>query len=337
MKFSIGDRILLKQTDEEGFVTGYINEQMLEVEVNGTKFPVYLADIDHPYLKWFTEKKQQKKKTPVVPEQLPVEKTAFPKERLAKGISLSFMPEYKTTEMEEVVEWLKIYLVNELPRDTHFHYEVKVNEASIFMHEGSLAAFSHIYLHKIPFELVHEKPTYNWTISDADSHLGLNEEKGSLKIKPVKLFEQLHNLQTKNEAMFNYLLVQDFKKLEPKKKQEPLPAPPPAPAKREKPKYSLQDIPRYEIDLHVENLVTDLKGLTNADMLHIQLEYLDRYLRLAINAKMDKVIIIHGLGRGVLKDAVHRILKETPEVGNYVNEWHANYGYGATQVYFKYW
>ncbi len=337
MKFSIGDRILLKQTDEEGFVTAYINDLMIEVEVNGTVFPVYLADIDHPYLKWFTDKKKVKKKPAPVPEQLPVEKATFPKERLAKGISLSFMPEYKTTEMEDMVESLKIHLVNELPRDIHFHYEVKVNEQSIFLHEGSMQAFSHMYLHKIPFELVHEKPSYNWTISDADSHLGLNEEKGSLKIKPVKIFEQLHSLQTKNEAMFSYMLVQDFKKLEPKKKQEPLPTPPAAQAKREKPKYGLQDIPRYEIDLHIENIVPDMKGLSNADILHIQLEYLERYLRLAVNAKMDKVIVIHGLGRGVLKDAVHRILKETPEVGNFVNEWHGSYGYGATQVYFKYW
>ena len=61
MKFSIGDNIVLKRTGEEGFVTAYIDKQMIEVEVGGTLFPVYIDDIDHPYLKWFTEKTKTSK------------------------------------------------------------------------------------------------------------------------------------------------------------------------------------------------------------------------------------------------------------------------------------
>ena len=61
MKFSIGDKIVLKRTDEEGIVVGFIGKDMLEVEVNGTHFPVYMDEVDHPYLKWFTEKSKQKK------------------------------------------------------------------------------------------------------------------------------------------------------------------------------------------------------------------------------------------------------------------------------------
>ena len=101
MKFSIGDNIVLKRSGEEGHVTAFINDQMLEVEVGGTTFPVYIDDVDHPYLKWFTEKKKVKKSSP--PEQLPVESEQFKKPRLAGGTYLLFVPVVKIQEMEDVV------------------------------------------------------------------------------------------------------------------------------------------------------------------------------------------------------------------------------------------
>ncbi|HEY1032549.1 MAG TPA: hypothetical protein VGD89_12305, partial [Flavipsychrobacter sp.] len=84
MKFSIGDKIILKRTGEEGAVISYINKEMVEVVVNGTHFPVYLDEIDHPYLKWFTEKKTKAVRS--APEQLPVEKEKLRKPKLAKGV-----------------------------------------------------------------------------------------------------------------------------------------------------------------------------------------------------------------------------------------------------------
>ena len=60
MKFTIGDRIVLNRTGEEGHITAYINDQMVEVDVGGTVFPVHLEDVDHPYLKWFTDKTPKK-------------------------------------------------------------------------------------------------------------------------------------------------------------------------------------------------------------------------------------------------------------------------------------
>lgn len=61
MKFSIGDDIVLKRTGEEGRVVAIISKTMVEVEVNGTAFPVYTEDVEHPYLKWFTQKSPTKK------------------------------------------------------------------------------------------------------------------------------------------------------------------------------------------------------------------------------------------------------------------------------------
>ena len=56
MKFAIGDKVLLKNSGEEGNVFAIINKEMVEVDVNGISFPAYIDDLEHPYLKWFTEK-----------------------------------------------------------------------------------------------------------------------------------------------------------------------------------------------------------------------------------------------------------------------------------------
>lgn len=334
MKFSIGDKVVLKRTGEEGIVVSYINDKMVEVEINNTTFPVYLDEVDHPYLKWFTEKKKPKKiKTDI--EQIPVERVQQRKQRLAKGIYLSFIPVFKQNEMEDIVDHLKVHLLNELPDDIQFSYDVKLLHQSEFKHEGKLHAFGNLYLHNVPFEDINDQPRFHWQVSHI-SNKDLQMEEGILRIKPVKLFSQINEMLQKNEPSFSYLLIDDFKaKAKPENNVQQ------KKVVLEKPPIShfsklLTDLPKYELDLHIEKLVNNIQGLSNADMLTIQIETLQKYLGLAIAHKQERMVVIHGLGKGVLKDEVHKILKQTPEVKRFVNEWQAQYGFGATVVQFKY-
>ena len=48
------------------------------------------------------------------------------------------------------------------------------------------------------------------------------------------------------------------------------------------------------------------------------------------------MVVIHGLGKGKLREEVHAILKQMPEIGRFKNEWSGKYGFGATEIYFKY-
>jgi hypothetical protein len=334
VKFSIGDKVILKRTGEEGVVVSYINDKMVEVEINHTTFPVYLDEVDHPYLKWFTEKKKPKKIKGDI-EQIPVEKIKARTQRLAKGIYLSFIPVFKPNETEDIVDFLKVHLLNELPEDIQFSYDVKLLHQSEFKHEGKLHAFGNLYLHNVPFEDMNDQPRFHWQLSHT-SNKELQPEEGILRIKPVKLFGQINEMLQKNEPSFSYLLIDDFRqkmKQEsslPQTKKVVLEKPPGSPFAK-----LLTDIPKYELDLHIEKLVGNIQGLSNADMLAIQLETLQKYLGLAIAHKQERMVVIHGLGKGVLKDEVHKILKQTPEVKRYVNEWQAQYGFGATVVQFK--
>lgn len=331
MKFSIGDKVIFKHTDGEGVVTGYINKEMVEVDMDGITFPVHIDEIDHPYLKWFTEKKKQPVKK-VIPEQLPVEKEKLRKQRLPKGIYLSYMPEYKIEEMEDVVDYLKIYLLNETGKKVQYRYEVVMKNQALFTHEGKLHAFGHVYLHNIPYDSMNDLPRFNWWLDDLDD-ADMSPENGQLRIKPQKLFQHIDEILAKNEPSFNYQLVEDFK---PYVREQPV-----APKKiKPEPATKLQTAPvpgpTEVIDLHIENLVESTRGMSNAEILMTQLAELETQLRIAINSRQQRLIVIHGLGKGKLRDEVHRVLSETPEVKNYTNEWMARYGFGATEVWFRY-
>ncbi|NDC40043.1 MAG: hypothetical protein EBZ77_00565 [Chitinophagia bacterium] len=333
MKFTVGDRVLLKRTGEEGFVTALIDKLMVEVEVNGTSFPVYLDEVDHPYLKWFTEKRPEKKK-PVVPEPVP-EKIIERKPRMARGVYLSFTPVFKTEFMEEVADHLKVHLLNELPVEVKFSYEVKLAGQAGFSHEGQLHAFGNIYLHNVPFIEMGQQPRFVWKLLDM-THKNMLTADGVLRIKPSKLFEHINDALVNGQPSFSYQLLDDFVE----KPRNELPQKLDTDLPTGKPKYLITpktlEPARHELDLHFEQLFPGLNGLTNDEMLHKQMAMLEKYVHLAIAHRLHRMIVIHGLGKGKLRDEVHLYLKKVNEVSRFKNEWSGKYGFGATEVIFKY-
>ncbi len=329
MKFSPGDKVVLKRTGEEGRVVAVINKQMAEVDVNGTIFPVYMEEMDHPYLKWFTQKAPTQRKA-FIPEQLPVEKLPPNAKRMATGAYLSFIPEFRTEDMEDVVSHIKVFLINELPVNVKFTYDARIVDRSLFRHEGMLHSFGNLYLHSIPYGDMNDQPRLNWSLKGPDN----KEAGGVLRIKPAKLFEHITAIMAGKESSFSYLLANELKEPE---KEEPFVPPPIKIQPLPTPAQNLQtEPPKQLVDLHIEQLRSNWRGLSNAEIIKIQLDTLERYLHLAIVHHQERMIVIHGLGKGKLRDEVHAILKATPEVARYKNEWSGKYGFGATEVTFKY-
>ena len=335
MKFSIGDKIILKRTEEEGVVIAYINNQMLEIEVNGTSFPVYIDEVDHPYLKWFTEKKPAKKTTPL--EQLPTEPTRLKKPKVAKGVSLLFIPEFKKDEIEDIVDTVKIYLANELPHAVQYSYDLQSGNKSEFKLTGQLHSFGNIYLHSIPYELMSAQPRFHWQLSALDNPI-FKPEKGTVRIRPQKLFAYINDLLLKNEPSFSELL---FEKFTERDEDFDMPAPEiikASPLPASKPLKATASVIAHEhkIDLHIEALMKNKRGLGNSEILKIQLDALDKFVRNAIVHRLTHLTIIHGIGIGVLRSEVHAYLKTIKEVRRFANEWNGPYGFGATEVWLKY-
>lgn len=336
MKFSIGDIVLLKRTGEEGRVISLVSKDMIEVEVDGTHFPVFLDEVDHPYLKWFTEKRKNKPASAIHIDDVPVEKK--PKglgHGVASGFHLSFLPVFRFDEFEDVVDKLKTYFINQTPYQLILQYECSSQSGSLFSHKTDLQPFSHFYLHDIPFDEMHDQPRFSWIIQQKNIKSKAETLSDTLRIKPKKLFEYINRIQQENNPMFHIKLADDF------------PVPPDAVfEKHEIKKESARSIvtalktekkerPRSEVDLHIEQLVENTTGLSNYEMLTIQLEAFEDAMNEAIRSHQQSLIVIHGVGKGRLKEEIHTILKSVVEVEFFQHDWNPRYGYGATEIFFR--
>ena len=97
-----------------------------------------------------------------------------------------------------------------------------------------------------------------------------------------------------------------------------------------KPKERFQ--PTMEVDLHIHQLINSSKGMSNHDMLPLQLNTAKRQLEFAMRKRIQKIVFIHGVGEGVLKLELEYLFKHYDNVKFYDANYQ-KYGLGATEVY----
>ncbi len=90
-----------------------------------------------------------------------------------------------------------------------------------------------------------------------------------------------------------------------------------------------------EVDLHINNLIDNHKGLSNGEIINIQLNHFKKNLENAIANKVEKIVFIHGVGNGTLKFEIHKILEESYPFIPYQDASFKEYGYGATMILIK--
>lgn len=85
------------------------------------------------------------------------------------------------------------------------------------------------------------------------------------------------------------------------------------------------------VDLHIGELVDNILGLSSHDMFRIQTDYFKKMLDSAIASEYTKVTFIHGVGNGVLKNAIIDELKNYKNTENRMASI-AKFGVGAIDV-----
>lgn len=90
--------------------------------------------------------------------------------------------------------------------------------------------------------------------------------------------------------------------------------------------------PPMEVDLHVNQLVRSTKGMSNHEMLNLQLDTARHKIEFAIRKRIQRVVFIHGVGEGVLKMELEYLLGRYSNVKFYDADYQ-KYGLGATEVY----
>lgn len=90
--------------------------------------------------------------------------------------------------------------------------------------------------------------------------------------------------------------------------------------------------PPMEVDLHVNQLVSSTKGMSNHEMLNLQIDTARHKLEFAIRNRIQRVVFIHGVGEGVLKMELEYLFGRYSNVKFYDADYQ-KYGLGATEVY----
>lgn len=341
MKYQVGDRILVLHSQEEGEVIDLINDKMVMIEVDNVRFPVYMDQIDFPYFKRFTEKrpgKEENKKEKKYIDDLKKEK-AVSKHKVGEGVWLSFLPVFNKDVFEEdIVESFKLYLINQTNEPYNFSYNLIFAGRPGFELKNQVFSLTDFYLHDVLFEEMNDAPKFEFEFSLVNP----NKKKAgyyetSLKIKAKQLFKKIEEIKLKNEPTFSYKLFEKY----PDKIIDDKPD-----AGNLLPKdFKLYDATKASnhleqahsvIDLHIEKLMDNWKHLSNFEILTIQLKTFEKYYHLSVAHRQPNLTVIHGIGSGKLRDEIHEVLKTKKEVKSFVNQYHPNFGYGATEIYFEY-
>lgn len=340
MKYEVGDDIIVVHSNDEGKVVEIINDKMVLIEVKGVKFPAYMDQIDFPYFKRFTAKKLfEDKKPKVYVDQVPKEKRRD-EVKIADGIWLTLFPKFETDVFgDDLVELFKVYLINRTCVGYEFTYKLNFFGKTDFEITSDILPFKDFYLHDVKFEDLNDNPSF-----DFEFRL-LNPEKNKadfceahFKIKPKQLFQKIEELKEKNLPSLNHLLIEKYP-------DKPYEDPGIDMSKLTAKGFKVYDAAkarqhlepaRSVIDLHIEKITDSWKNMSNLGIITLQLKEFEKWYDLAVAHHQPGLIVIHGIGKGRLKEEIHDILKTKREVKSFINQYDPRFGYGATEIFFQY-
>jgi hypothetical protein len=344
MKFEKGDAVVVKHSNEDGVVEEILGKDMVLVNVRGVKFPAYTDQLDFPYYKMF------KKEKPAGPPKLPKKyiedvkrEKATPKYKVKDGVWLLLFPVFsKDVFDDDVVEGFKIFLVNQTDDGLAFRFNLRFKGVNDTELQSEVAALGDFYLMDIPFEHLNDGPSFDFEFS-LMSHDKRRAEyfEASFKPKGKQLFKRIEELKVQGAAYLDFQLFEEYpqKRIEmapPAPEVNPLSKLQAAGFKIKPGKVLKEDLPPPSvIDLHIEKLMEDFGGMTPAEILDVQLREFDKWLDKSKKHYLKQAWVIHGVGKGRLRDEVHEILRLRDGIRSFSQHYHPWYGNGGTEVFFE--
>lgn len=162
----------------------------------------------------------------------------------------------------------------------------------------------------------------------------------SLKINVVK-FYKLHSF-TENDYFDELAMLVDIVSEKENQLLETI-----SPDEIKKAMFQKEDKPRpriikreerpevIEVDLHINELIDTTSGMSNADMLQVQIDKFHAVIDENKNHKGQKIVFIHGKGEGVLRKEIEKLLKTRYKTYYFQDASFREYGFGATMVTIK--
>lgn len=346
MLFAIGTKVRLKHTGDEGVITEILGNGMLNVYLEESDMEIPVAEDDLVRAEDYQNTNHKAKILQTTPKKViqyeaPKIETQYTILK-SQGLQLAFDP---IKDSDETVTKYQAYLINDTQNEFLFSVKVSLPNQSDKTTHGKITATSTYFIQEILFDQLNDAPTFEieaWQITTEGT--GPRQHK-ILKIKPKQFFKKVKTAPLLNRPVHLYLLFEKSIQKSAKMKTEDLKTytkknvRPVNLQKSRSSKYKVHDVEEYanfsgEIDLHIENLTSRKGKMSNAEKLQLQLEHFDKFIDKAIQLGVPRVFIIHGLGKGRLRDVIASRLIQMPEVKTFKNEYHPRYGWGATEVIF---
>jgi hypothetical protein len=340
MIFSKGTKVRIRHTGDEGKVEAMLDNGMVKVMLQGgMDIPVFPDDLENLELEALPKKpvsflKKQEKVAPT-----PIQ--SKPQYTILKslGLQLGFLPHLTK---EGMVTEYSIYLINDFDFDIMYDFYLTFLNAPAIESDGLINGMSYELIGTMLYDRLNDAPEIEidvWPITTAGK--GEKETK-VVKIKAKTFFSNVITAPLLDKKVHNYKLFEKFLEDSNPKKEEDLRTYTKRKTGGKMEKFYREpsdwnDVKRVsefinEIDLHIEYLSDDFDKLDNGAKLRLQLNVFDKYMEKAIRLGVPKVFIIHGVGKGKLKDAIATRLIKMEGIASFKNEFHPKYGWGATEV-----
>lgn len=361
MQFKIGEKVCFLNEKREGIVTKIINNKMVSIAIeDGFEIPVLMSDLAPIVLPDYIQNKKEQKLydaptiiNPIIADDenelispIFINNDVFNE----KGVFLAYVPE---SDKNLLSNNLSVYLVNNTAYDLLYIYYLKENNKFIGADYDRLDAESKFLLQTIDKSQLEEWTSFRFQIlffKKGSPFIKTPLEK-EISIKPIKFYKEdsyqfcsmlqqraiLLNLSSNQSIENEENIIEDKKyhleKLIDKNKKNEINI-------EKKNTNEIEPIPQKhiidrrvaEVDLHIDELLESIEGMSNSEMLKFQVNYFIKMLESAIYHKYFKIIFIHGVGNGKLKEEIRKILKETYSYLRVYDASLAKYGVGATEV-----
>ncbi|MBC8046678.1 MAG: DUF2027 domain-containing protein [Fimbriimonadaceae bacterium] len=329
-KLPIGTKVFIIETGEIGFVIDYYPDFTVAVDVEGEFKKLHQTGIIAAREFGLSENKTEEgsKKD---------ENNLY---ATIEGIILLFKA---IKNLSGEITRFDVFLVNHSGNDLLFLYEYFCNNTLQHKVRKEIKTKTHLLLHEFKTDHLNDNPACHFDFwvktSDQTSENPFSKE---VKLKAKQFFSKLES----DEFLKNGYLFFELQKNIPARKEN-----------KQQPDFDWEEFENTthkkkiveeektknhdviqkanmpdHIDLHIEKLEKNFRQLSNADMLQIQLRHCRIFLEKAIRYKLDKIYVIHGLGKGVLKNEIEKLLKQYPEIESYNNNYHPRFGFGATEI-----
>lgn len=352
MNIKIGDKVRFLNSVGGGVVRSFQGKDTVLVEGDdGFEIPALIREVV------VVESLDSQKFTrqPVPSVQAPVERPTpkpEPKEELiieetSEGERLSAYLAYLPLEPKAIQQSAyEAYFINESNYYLFFNYMNRQNNSWISRYNGLIEPNTKIFLEEFEKSELNdlERVCVQFIAFKKDKPYSLkNVVSVELRIDTVKFYKIhcfMENDFFEEDALIYPIIRADVPEREllvsavelQEAMQQKAYADKPQPKQAVKKK---QPSPILEVDLHINQLLDNTNGLSNADMLEYQLtkfhEIMDQYTA----RKGQKIVFIHGKGDGVLRSTIEKELKSRYKQHYYQDASFREYGFGATMVTIK--